>query len=39
MTSTGELVWYLEWVKNFRIVVDSECGASAGRSASRCIVC
>ncbi len=31
MTSTGELIWYLEWVKNFRIVVDNECGAPAGR--------
>ena len=31
MTSTGNLFWYLEWVKNFRIAVDSECGASAVR--------
>ena len=31
MTLTEQSIWYLEWAKNFRIVVDSECGAPARR--------
>ena len=39
MTSIVESIWYLEWAKNFCIVVDSECGSPAGRYISIHVGC
>lgn len=39
MTSTGESIWYLEWLNNFRLVIDSKCGAPAGRYVSIHVGC